>query len=69
MKALDKNFKLHKKYKRILASLETKEERRIWKDAYISAEQNDNPKLTMNYDVSPSGKIPRRVTEKQNENA
>jgi hypothetical protein len=65
----DKNFKLSKSAKRILAALSDKEQRRLWKEAYISAELNDSPKMAMSYDVSPSGKIPRKVQERPDVNA
>jgi hypothetical protein len=68
MKAPDKNFKLPKSVKRILSAIEDKEQRRLWKDAFISAEMNDAPRMTMNYDIGVNGKPPRKVMEKQNAN-
>lgn len=71
MKAPDKNFKLPKSVKRMLSGIEDKEQRRLWKDAYISAELNNGPRMMMNYDIGTNGKPPRKVTEnleKQNGN-
>jgi len=65
----DKNFKLSKSVKRMLAALPDKESRRVWKEAFIQAETNTASRLTMNYDVSPSGKIPRKAQEKADVNS
>jgi hypothetical protein len=64
----DKNFKLPKSIKRMLSSIEDKEQKRLWKDAFIWSESTKGERMTMMYDVSPSGKMPRKVTEKQNAN-
>lgn len=71
MKAPDKNFKLSKTAKRALSAIQDKEQRRLWKEAFISAELSDAPRMMMTYDISPSGKIPRKAIEnmeKQNAN-
>ncbi len=65
----DKNFRLSKSAKRILASLPDKESRRVWKEAFIQAETNTSGRVMMNYDVSPSGKIPRKAQEKTDVNS
>ena len=53
----------------MLAALPDKESRRVWKEAFIQAETNTASRLTMNYDVSPSGKVPRKAQEKADVNA
>lgn len=68
MKKLDSNFKLSKANKLMLGSIQDKELRRLWKKAFIQAELNDSPKMTMTYDIGLNGKPPRKVTEKQNAN-
>jgi len=65
----DKNFRLSKSAKRILAAISDKESRRVWKEAFIQAETNNAGRAVMNYDVSPSGKIPRKVLEKPDVNS
>lgn len=60
----DKNFKMSSKAKIILANIDDKNERVKWKKALISAELNDETRMMMLYDVTPSGKIPRKAKEK-----
>lgn len=60
---VDKNFKLSKSAKRILAALPTKEERLSWKKAFIQAESNTADRMMMNYDITPSGKKPRKAQQ------
>lgn len=64
----DKSFRLSKTSKRIISSLATKDERNKWLKAFIQAELNDSPRMMMNYDVSPSGKIPRKVKGQESQN-
>jgi hypothetical protein len=68
MKKADSNFKLSKANKLMLGSIQDKELRRLWKKAFINAELNEAPRMTMAYDIGPNGKPPRKVTEKQNAN-
>lgn len=63
---VDKNFKLSKAAKRVLATLPTKEERSTWKKAFIQAESNTADRMVMNYDITPSGKKPRRTQQQDN---
>lgn len=63
---VDKNFKLSKAAKRVLAALPTKEERLSWKKGYIQAESNTADRMVMNYDVAPSGKKPRKAQQLDN---
>jgi hypothetical protein len=68
MKKLDSTFKLSKADKLMLGSIQDKELRRLWKKAFIEAELNNAPRMTMAYDIGLNGKPPRKVTEKQNAN-
>lgn len=63
---VDKNFKLSKAAKCVLATLLTKEERSSWKKAFIHAESNTSDRMAMDYDITSSGKKPRKAQQQEN---
>lgn len=58
----DGSYRMSNSFKLLYSCMST-EQKKVWKNRLIEADLNASGKdrMVMNYDVSPSGKIPKKV--------